>query len=99
MYKRQQLRLAARAGDVATMRALAHDVTSVAGNLEAADLCELARTAEASVVKWRGPEVAVELACELADHVDEFLEELQAHEARQGRSTAAAPPSRAPSRA
>ncbi|MBI5721613.1 MAG: PAS domain S-box protein [Burkholderiales bacterium] len=77
-----QLRLAARAGDVAAMRALAHDATSIAGNLEAPSLRELARTAEAAVVNWRGPEVAVRLAGELADRLDDFLAELEAYGAQ-----------------
>jgi len=76
-----QLRLAARAGDVAAMRALAHDVTSLAGNFQAPALRDLARAAEGAVVHWQGPEAAVERACELADRVEDFFDELRTSEA------------------
>ncbi|MCW5635898.1 MAG: PAS domain S-box protein [Rubrivivax sp.] len=76
-----QLRLAAKAGDLAAMRALAHDVASLSGHLEAPALLGLAREAEQAFVEWRGPEHALELAGRLADGVDALMRELQEREA------------------
>jgi signal transduction histidine kinase/DNA-binding response OmpR family regulator len=72
-----QLRAAARGGDLRAVLAIVHDVTGLAGHLAAHELHDLARATEAAYKGANDGAAAIELACRLADGVDELLRELQ----------------------